>query len=415
MKTKHFNIFFFIILYTSLIVGFLYNENLNSGAYTDWIGLNGPITEDFSLKFKETFLSYEKYGHRHSPVYLIFLSTFLDLGLNLESVRFINLHFSLSLVFIFYSCLNLKFPSVEKKYLQLLSLVIFLSPTFRSLSIWPDSRLAGLFFFTLSIYFFLKFEKHNNLKNAWFCSVALISASYISPNFSLFSIYFYLHFLQKIKFKKLLLLFAFNFISLIPALYYLWILEINLFVIGKTPGLSGASTAISFNLSDKIMIISSIFLFHLFPVLLFKNFFKNFFNFSKKYVFIIFLITMFLAFFFNYLVSFTGGGFFFQLSQILFKNNYFFFGVCFFSLLLLFYLSKLNMNNFYLIVLIILSNIQNSIYHKYYEPMILIMFFTLFKIANLELFFKNKNNLIYLYMFSLGYIFLRLVKNKYYI
>jgi hypothetical protein len=415
VKTKHFNIFFFIILYTSLILGFLYNENLNSGAYTDWTSLNGPITENFSLKFKETFLSYEKYGHRHSPVYLIFLSTFLDLELNLDSVRFINLHFSLSLIFIFYSCLNLKFPSVEKKYLQLLSLVIFLSPTFRSLSIWPDSRLPGLFFFTLSIYFFLKFEKNYNLKNAWFCSVALISASYISPNFSLFSIYFYLHFLQKIKFKNLLLLFAFNFISLIPALYYLFILEINLFVIGKTPGLSGVSTAISFNLSDKIMIISSIFLFHLFPVLLFKNFFKNFFNFSKKYVFIIFLITMFLAFFFNYLVSFTGGGFFFQLSQILFKNNYFFFGVCFFSLLLLFYLSKLNMNNFYLIVLIILSNIQNSIYHKYYEPMILIMFFTLFKIANLELFFKNKNNLIYLYMFSFGYIFLRLVKNKYYI
>ena len=36
-------------------------------------------------------------------------------------------------------------------------------------------------------------------------------------------------------------------------------------------------------------------------------------------------------------------------------------------------------SNFLLITLIILSNVQNSIYHKYYEPMFLIIIFTLFK------------------------------------
>jgi hypothetical protein len=274
--------------------------------------------------------------------------------------------------------------------------------------------LPGLIFFTLSIYFFLKFLKYNDLKNVWFCSMALILASYISPNFSLFSIYFYFYFFKKITFKNVLLLFIFNLIASIPALYYLLILKINFLVAGVTPGLLGQSIAISFNLSDKIMITSSIFLFHLFPVLLFKNFFFNFFDFSKKFVFIIFLIMPPLIFFFNYQVIFTGGGFFFQLSQMLFKSNYLFFGVCFISILLLFYFSKLSINNFYLIILIILSNVQNTIYHKYYEPMILVLFFTLFRIVNLELFFKNKNNLIYLYVFSLGYIFLRLVKNKYY-
>ena len=34
-----------------------------------------------------------------------------------------------------------------------------MSPTFRSLAIWPDSRLPGLIFFVLTIYFFLKFKK----------------------------------------------------------------------------------------------------------------------------------------------------------------------------------------------------------------------------------------------------------------
>ena len=35
--------------------------------------------------------------------------------------------------------------------------LIFLSPTFRSLAIWPDSRLFGLILFAMSIYYFLKF------------------------------------------------------------------------------------------------------------------------------------------------------------------------------------------------------------------------------------------------------------------
>ena len=229
------------------------------------------------------------------------------------------MHLCLSLFFIFYSCLKLKFPNVKKEYLQLLSLVIFLSPTFRSLSIWPDSRLPGLIFFTLSIYFFLKFLKYNDLKNVWFCSMALILASYISPNFSLFSIYFYFYFFKKITFKNVLLLFIFNLIASIPALYYLLILKINFLVAGVTPGLLGQSIAISFNLSDKIMIISSILLFHLFPVLLFKNFFFNFFDFSKKFVFIIFLIMPPLIFFFNYQVIFTGGGFFFSCHKCYLK------------------------------------------------------------------------------------------------
>ena len=72
-----------------------------------------------------------------------------------ETIRLIHLHLSIPLVIIFYKCLYLKFKNIEKSYLILLSLVIFLSPTFRSLSIWPDSRLPGLLFFTITIYFFL--------------------------------------------------------------------------------------------------------------------------------------------------------------------------------------------------------------------------------------------------------------------
>ena len=153
------NYIFFFILYLSLISGFILNEDLNLGSYNDWIGGNEPVIKSFFVGLKETLLSYESFGHRHSPVYLIFLSIFLDLGFSLDSVRLINLHLCLILIYIFYNCLKLNFKEVEKKNLQLLSLVIFLSPTFRSLSIWPDSRLPGLVFFSLSIYFFFKVFK----------------------------------------------------------------------------------------------------------------------------------------------------------------------------------------------------------------------------------------------------------------
>ena len=61
-------------LYISLIVGFFLNENLNLGAKPDWYFSDIPVIEAFSIDFKKTFFNYDFYGHRHSPVYLIFLS-----------------------------------------------------------------------------------------------------------------------------------------------------------------------------------------------------------------------------------------------------------------------------------------------------------------------------------------------------
>ena len=58
------------------------NENLNFGARGDWIHTDLPPIIDLSNNLKETLLNYESYGHRHSPVYLIFLSLFKNFSLN---------------------------------------------------------------------------------------------------------------------------------------------------------------------------------------------------------------------------------------------------------------------------------------------------------------------------------------------
>ena len=61
----------------------------------------------------------------------------------------------------------------------------------------------------------------------------------------------------------------------------------------------------------------------------------------------------------------------------------------------------------------IFSNVQNSIYHKYYEPMLIILIFTLFKNFEFDKFFNNKNNFYILYLFSFGFLFMRFFKNNY--
>ena len=147
----HNNMFLLLFLYITLIIGFIYGENLNYGAYGDWVGANRESIKDFSNNFTYTFLNYDSYGHRHSPIYLIFLSLFLDLGLDIDQVRFFHLHLCISLIVIFYQCLRLKFNNINNNYLFLLSLIIFLSTNFRSLAILPDSMLPGLIFYVLAI------------------------------------------------------------------------------------------------------------------------------------------------------------------------------------------------------------------------------------------------------------------------
>ena len=68
------NIVFFFILYISLILGFYFGENLNIGSKLDWQITNFPVIRDFSENFYITFLNYDSYNHRHSPLYLIFLA-----------------------------------------------------------------------------------------------------------------------------------------------------------------------------------------------------------------------------------------------------------------------------------------------------------------------------------------------------
>ena len=415
MKDKNFinrnNIYLLLILYLSLLLGFYFGENLNYGAKPDWYYTNFPAIKDFSENLSKTLFNYDKYNHRHSPIYLIFLSLFSKIGINFDLIRFIHLNISTYLIYIFFKCLCLKFKKIDKNILFLLSISIFLSPTFRSLAIWPDTRIIGLIFFTLSIYEFLKF---NNSKNIYFFYkniIYVVASSYISPNFSVFIIFYYLFFLKYVEIKHIFLSIVLSSLLSLPALYYLFVLDIN-FLLGQTPGANiNETVGLDFNISNKILIISTIIFFHLIPFMFDKKFLNEFIISIKKNFFFILTFLIINLYFFDYLQIFTGGGFFFHLSLLLFNNNLIFYFFSFFSLFIIAYFILSNLNNTILYILLILSNVQNTIYHKYYDPLVMILFFLLFVHFLPEKFLSRKKNLIFLYLFYLFFISLRIINN----
>jgi hypothetical protein len=397
---------FGIFLYSSLIVGFIFGENLTGGAQNDYIA-HKEIILKFSTNFLETLLNFDKESTRHSPVLLIILSFFEKIGLSDSFIRLINLHFLLLIIFFFFKCLKIKFSNYNNKILYLISLLLFISPTFRSLSIWPDSRLHGLLYFIISIYFFLNFKKENNkklkFKFALLNTLFLCLASYFSPNFSLFVFFFLFHFYNNYKIKKrFLILILLNFFLSLPAIYYVFFLKIFFFLTSVSE--YGKSLA-ALNPANKIILISSIFLFHYFPFFFIT---KNKYTFKIKYLIILISIFTILIYFFNYQTNFTGGGIIYKLSNILFNNNYFFYFFSFLGFCLIFNLSYKNFNNFLLIFLIIFGNPQLEVYQKYYEPMLLITFFTLFNFNFNRLMLKKR--IIFLYIFNLFFLIANLLR-----
>ena len=105
-------------------------------------------------------------------------------------------------------------------------------------------------------------------------------------------------------------------------------------------------------------------------------------NYSKIFTFknvllatVIFLI---LIINFNYDYNLSGGGIVLRFSNLVFNNNILFFVFCFFSIIFLISIINFNFFNILLLVLIILNNPQYTIYHKYFDPFLIICFFSVF-------------------------------------
>ena len=400
LKNNNLFVILILLLSLSLFIGFYFNEDSTGGAYEDYL-VHDQISTKFAIDFLETFLNFDELKTRHSPIIPIYFSIYKYFDFSDNLVRLLHVPTAFLIILIFYKCLLIKFKFLNKKIIYLTSFILILSPTVRSLAIWPDSHLYGILFFLISVYFFLKFENCNKNKKLFYAILNVIFLAiscYVRPSFALFVFYFTWFFFKEFKFSKnFFLIILINFLLSLPALYYLFYLKI-MFLTSHAVGNVEAFTR--FNPSNKILIISTIIFFHILPFIYLKfNFFKKkFLQLKLKEFLLTFLILLVCIYYFNYEKSFTGGGIFFHISNI-FNSNLIFFIISYFCLLTIYILIKLNFNNFLLFIIIFLSNPQLTIYHKYYDPLILILFFLLYKIS-IDKKFNNTKYISFFYIHS---------------
>ena len=309
------------------------------------------------------------------------------------------------IIIYFIKCLKIKYPNIDNETKVYFSSALLLSPTIRTLVIWPYPVLWALCFFLISVYFFLKFNNQINedkkilyaYSNIFFLSLS----AYFTPKFAVFAIFFFYNYFLFYKYKiELLKIISLNILLSIPAIYFLVSKDFYLFV--NEPFDVDLST--KYNFSNKIIIISSMFFLFFLPFISKRNIFfeKEFFNFNYKLL-IVLLFVLINIYFFNFLTrSGGGGGIFFQTSNILFGNYILLFIIFSLSMLMFGQLNLFNFNNVFLFTILLFYNLEFTMYYKYFEP--LLLFLILFLIKYKENYLININRtskkvLFFIYFF----------------
>ena len=260
-----------------------------------------------------------------------------------------------------------------------------MSPTIRSLIVWPYPLIYGLVFFIISNYFYIKFENTYEKKKKIFYSLNnvfyLAVASYFTPNFALFSLFYLYKFFLHFKFSKnLYTIIILNILLALPAIYFTIIKDFYFLKMNVT----GAPLSSKLNFSNKIILVSTIFFFYFIPfITLNKKLFLEKIKENKNLIFlIIFIILNIFLYDYNNQtegVGRTGGGLFLHLSQLLFSSSFLVFVIFIIFMYIIYLYELINLNNIILFFILIIYNAQYSIYHKYFDPLIYIILIFLIK------------------------------------
>jgi len=398
-----------VALFLSIVFSYIILEDTIGGAKNDFV-FHKKFIILFAEDFRNTFNEYGKGDllARNSPVFYIFLSLIYKSGIDLDNIKYLNIISIPLLVYVFYSCLKIQFRNISTNLLIFFSFVVFLSPTVRSLVVWPYPTLWALIFFLFSIKFYLKFTKIKKFKiNEAFKNILFLAlASYITPNFSVFVIFFFYKFFLEFKNSKYLFyIIALNCFLAIPAFLYYYI---NGLYFLNAPVIS-IDLSDQLNISNKIVIISSLVFFYFVPFInkkMLKKIIDVFKDLKKQITPIIFFIIS--IYFFSYPMGNFGGGIFYHLSQLFLGNNIFLFAIFLLTIFLFKEAKLINLNNFLLFLCLILYNLQASIYHKYFDPLLLFIFLFLMtdsKITNKKIFIDIAKKYYLFYLFFLGISF----------
>ena len=123
---------------------------------------------------------------------------------------------------------------------------------------------------------------------------------------------------------------------------------------------------------------------------------------------------LFFDFSYTYKLTNSGGGFIYNLSNIILSNNYILFTICFFTCFYLFEIFKADKNNLMLFIILILSNPQITIWQANLSPTIYFLILLLFNLEFQKGAIKIKTiyfNYIYFLLYLVSSITYKLLIN----
>lgn len=424
---KFFNLIIFVPI-LSYIYGFYLNENsAGMGDYavdTDWIKKNIQIFIFNDLK--DAIFHAELIGNRPPLIYIInkLFNPFFN---DFEKYRLTVFLLSLIGPLIFYQALKIRFHTVDKKILFLISSLIYLSPYYRTSGYWGLNENYGIFTMFIAFFYLEKFNLDNNLKNIFLLIFFSSITVYFDQKFLLVPLICFLYtFFSKISVRNKFIILIAYFVLSIPYLYLLY--RWNGIVPPKTQ-LANPKTITSISDLKLIYYIhvgyaATLIGFYLLPVILFtkKNFLKRikeYFFLKKTYLYLILFIlfNLYNLIYFDF-EQFTitdywvGLGIVHKLSLIITSKlylqeiiTYIFFFFSFIVLLFYYYESK--HDGVLIGYFIFISLLLWPLMQEYFDPTILVIAFSLFKSV------KNFNKINSLLIFSYFSIFL-IIANLYY-
>ena len=414
--SKNYHILTYVLLYSSLIIAFYYDENVTGGAQNDFQYILKQVAI-FDKNFLYSFLNYDtiEFPNRLSPIYISLVLLFKKIFFTFDIARFFALHLLILSQFYFYKCLKIAFHEkflIDKKILFFLSCIIFVSPSFRSNVIWMESSMFGLLFFLMGLYYFLKNYKMFELKNVYLNIFFIAIASYIRPSYCLFAIYFFYFYFTFLRNKiSIYYVIILNVILAFPAFYYVFVLDI--FFIKWHIGSQFSES--NLNYYNKIAIITSIIIFHAIPFLYYKNFYLRDLNKKKLLIFFSIIGSIILILNFDYNMNNAGGGIFLHASTFFTGSNFLFYLLLPFFIFFITNIMKIKLlDNSIVVFILLLMTPQYHIFHKYYDPLLFILCFTIINLQLKKDFFTKKRFIAISYILFFSHYLISFI-NTYYI
>ena len=400
----------YLIFSLTLFLGFFFEENSSGGAKMDHEYLL-PFIKNFTFDFSsglKTFLN-NSASLIHSPIFYMLMSLFLKIFGDLSLLKAMYLIVSLILPYFFFKILKIKFNG-NYDYIFYLSLIIFLSPYFRSSAIWLLGDNLSLIFFSLSIFFFLQFDQKKNNKLIFISLTFLIACCYIRYYYCIFFLYYLFYYYQNLSRELLFKILFFSFLLSLPAVLYFSYIIIEFDFL---------KTLDSFGKIDYLnsgIIVLTIILFYILPFLIDKensliNYYKQKTKIILIYLSIFFIICLINYFFLNDLIKFSqrGGGVFLKFLRLFGLDETLpMLFLALVSLLILDFIFKEDrVSNYLILFTIIISLPMTTIYQKYLDPLFFLIFFGLIKsdYINYNILKNNFNLKLIFSYFSFFYLF----------